>query len=98
MRERRGRPVQQQPIAIVSNCDVCGGLRFNAQRYMHTNDAYFVPATFRILYDLSIETCTKCSIFIECIHTILPWIWNSWIGYSSIALFRIVATPFPLPM
>ena len=37
-RQRRGHPVQQ-PIDIVSNCDVCGGLMFNAQRYMHMFNA-----------------------------------------------------------
>ena len=47
MRQRRGRPVQQ-PIGIVSNCDVCGRLMFNAQRYMHMNDA----STIRFPYEL----------------------------------------------
>ena len=51
MRQRRGRPVQQ-PIGIVSNCDVCGGLMFNAQRYMHVNDAYFAPSTIRFPNEL----------------------------------------------
>ena len=33
MRQRR---VAVKPsIGIISNCDVCGGLMFNAQRYMH---------------------------------------------------------------
>ena len=35
---------------------------------------------------------------IESIRIILHWIWISWIGYSSIDLFRAVTTPFPLPM
>ena len=30
---------------IVSNCDLCGGLMFNAQRYMHMDDTYFAPST-----------------------------------------------------
>ena len=29
----------------IYNCDVCGGLIFNAQRYMHMNDAYFASST-----------------------------------------------------
>ena len=33
------------PIGIISNCGVYGGLMFNAQRYMHMNDAYFYPST-----------------------------------------------------
>ena len=50
MRQRRGR--LQQPIGIVSNCDVCDGLMFNAQRYMHMNDDYFDPSTIRFPYEL----------------------------------------------
>ena len=41
---RRGR-IAVTPIGVVSNCDVCGGLMFNVQRYMHANDAYFAPST-----------------------------------------------------
>ena len=41
-----------KPIGIVSNCDVCGGLMFYAQRYMHTNDAYFAPSKIRFPYEL----------------------------------------------
>ena len=40
------------PIGIVSNCDVCGGLQFNAQRYMHINDAYFVPSSIWFPYEM----------------------------------------------
>ena len=41
MRKRR---VSVKPlIGIISNCDVCGGFMFNAQRYMHVNIAYFNP-------------------------------------------------------
>ena len=36
-RQRRIGPVKP-PIGIVSNCDVCGGLMFIAQRYMHMKD------------------------------------------------------------
>ena len=34
-----------QPVTtgIISDCDVCGGFMFNAQHYMHMNDAYFTP-------------------------------------------------------
>ena len=51
MRQRRGRPVQQ-PIGIVSNCDVRDRLVFNAQRYMHMNDAYFAPSKIRFPYEV----------------------------------------------
>ena len=46
---RRGRIAAVKPTGIVSNWDVCGGLMFNAQRYMHTNDAYFAPSMIRFL-------------------------------------------------
>ena len=52
MRQRRIAGAVNPPIGIVSNCDVCGGLVFNAQRYMHINDAYFVPSTIRFPYEL----------------------------------------------
>ena len=39
-------------MGIVSNCDVCGGLMLNAQRYMYMNDAYFAPSTIRFPYEL----------------------------------------------
>ena len=38
---RRIAAAVKPPNGIVSNCDVCGGLMFNAQRDMHVNDAYF---------------------------------------------------------
>ena len=41
MRQRRIGAAVKPPIGIVSNCDVCGGLMFNAQCYMHINAAYF---------------------------------------------------------
>ena len=34
------------------NCDVCDGLMFNAQCYMHMNDAYFVPLTTWFPYEM----------------------------------------------
>ena len=43
---RRGR-IAVKPIDIVTNCDVCGGLIFNAHRYMHVNEAYFTCSTIR---------------------------------------------------
>ena len=36
-----------KPVGIISNCDVCGGSMFNAQCYMHMNDAYFATSTIR---------------------------------------------------
>ena len=61
VRQGRIAGAVKPPIDIVSNCDVCGGLMFNAQRYRHMNDAYFAPiwSTYglkkifgRILYEL----------------------------------------------
>ena len=49
MRQRNIADAVKPPIGIVSNCDVCGGLMFNAQCYMHMNDAYFAPSTIRFL-------------------------------------------------
>ena len=46
------RSYSKPPNGIVSNCDVCGGLMFNAQRYMHVEDAYFPPSTIRFPYEL----------------------------------------------
>ena len=42
---RHRRAAVKPPIGIISNCDVCGGFMFNAQRYMDVNDAYFSPST-----------------------------------------------------
>ena len=50
MRQRRIAGAVKPPIGIVSN--VCGGLMFNAQRYIHMNDAYFSPSTIRFSYEL----------------------------------------------
>ena len=52
MRQRRITAAVKPPNGIVSNCDVCGGLVFNAQRYMQMNDAYFFPSTIRFPYEL----------------------------------------------
>ena len=47
MQQRRIAGTVKPPIGIVSKCDVCGGLVFNAQRNMHMNDAYFAPSMIR---------------------------------------------------
>ena len=52
IRQRRIAAVVKPPIGIVSNCDVCGGLMFNAHLYMHVNDAYFAPSTIRFPFEL----------------------------------------------
>ena len=96
MRQRRIAAAVKPPNGIVSNCDVCGGLMFNAQSYMHTNDAYFAPTTIRFPHELKKIFNEICSTLIKCIHITLHWIWTSCIGYSSIE--RAVVTPFPLPM
>ena len=50
---KRGRIAPAvKPSGIVSNGDVCSGLVFNAQRYMHLNDAYISPSTIRFPYEL----------------------------------------------
>ena len=48
---QRGRNAGK-PIGIVSNCDVCGGLMFNAQSYMYRNDAFLAPSPIRFPYEL----------------------------------------------
>ena len=52
MRQRRIAAAVKPPNGIVSNCDVCGGLMFNAQHYMHVTGAYFAPSTIRFPYGL----------------------------------------------
>ena len=52
MRQRRIGADVKLPIGIISNCDVCGGLMFNAQRYMHMDNAYFAPATIWFPYEM----------------------------------------------
>ena len=49
---RQRRIAVKPPIGIVFNCDVCGGLMLNTQRYMHMNDTYFAPSTIRFPYEL----------------------------------------------
>ena len=43
-----------QPVTtgIMSDCDVCGGFMFNAQRYIHMNDVYFTPHQIRFPYEM----------------------------------------------
>ena len=97
MRQRRIGVVVKPPIGIISNCDVCGGLMFNAQRYMHMNDAYFTPLTIRFLYELE-KMFDRILHELQCLDKVHQHHFTldlaSWIGYSSIALFRAVATPF----
>ena len=50
MRQRRA--AVKPPIGIISNCDVCGGFMFNAQRYMHVNDYYFALLTVWFPYEM----------------------------------------------
>ena len=52
MRQRRIAAAVKPPNGLVSNCDVCGGVMFIAQRYMHVNDAYFSTSTIRFPYGL----------------------------------------------
>ena len=51
MRQQRTAAVNP-PIGIISNFGVCGWLIFNAQRYMHMNDAYFTPSTIWFPYEI----------------------------------------------
>ena len=50
MRERRA--TVRSLVGIVSNCGVCGGLTFNAHRFMHMNDAYFSTSTIWFPYEM----------------------------------------------
>ena len=52
MRQPRIGAAVKPPIGIVFNCGVCGGLMFNAQRYMHMNDAYFSSLTIWFPYEM----------------------------------------------
>ena len=48
-----GSELLVKPVTgIISDCDVCGGFMFNAQRYMHMNDAYFTPHQIRFPYEM----------------------------------------------
>ena len=49
MRQRRA--AIKHPVGIISNCDACVGLMFNAQRFMHMHDAYFAPSTVWFPYE-----------------------------------------------
>ena len=51
MRKRR-RATAKPVTGIISDCDVCGGFMFKAQRYMHMNDAYFTPNKVRFPYEM----------------------------------------------
>ena len=52
MRKRRG--AVKDLIGILSDCDVCGGFMFNAQRYMYMNDAYFATSTICFPYEVKV--------------------------------------------
>ena len=52
MRQRRIGVAVKPLIGIASNCDVCCRLMFNAQRYMHMNDAYFASLTIWFPYEM----------------------------------------------
>ena len=54
MQQRRLGAAVKPPTGIISNCDVCGGLMFNVQRYMHMNDAYFSPSTILFPYEMKV--------------------------------------------
>ena len=47
IRQRRIASAVKPANGTASNCD---GLLFNAQRYIHMNDAYFFPSTIRFPY------------------------------------------------
>ena len=49
MRKRR-RATVKPVTGMIFDCDVCDGFMFNAQRYMHINDAYFATSTIRFPY------------------------------------------------
>ena len=50
---RQWRRATVKPITgIITDCDVCDGFMFNAQRYMNMNDAYFTSSTIRFAYEM----------------------------------------------
>ena len=49
---RKLRATVKPVTGIISDCDVCGGFMFNAQRYMSMNNAYFTPSTIRFPYEM----------------------------------------------
>ena len=90
MRQRQGRiaAIVKPHIGIVSNCAVCAGLML-----MHSVTC--TGAMLILLLQRGFGFFMNCSSLIKCIHATLHRIWTSWIGYSSVALFRAVATPLP---
>ena len=99
MRQRQA--AVKPPILIISNCDVCGVLMFNAQRYMHMNDAYFSPSMIWFPYERKkmFDRILPKLQYLDREHPHhLHWVWISWKGYSITALFKVDATPFPLPV
>ena len=53
-KKRRNKPVA---TGIISDCAVCGGFMFNAERYMHMDDAYFTPDQVMFPYEAK-KICT----------------------------------------
>ena len=51
---RKRRATVKPLIGIISDCDVCGGFMFNAQRYISMNDAYFAPSTICFPYEVKV--------------------------------------------
>ena len=51
---RQPRAAVKRPIGIISNCGVCGGIMFDAQRYMHADDAYFALSTVWFPYEMKV--------------------------------------------
>ena len=49
---RKRRATVKPLIGIISDCDVCGGFMFNAQRYMCINDVYFAHSTICFPYEV----------------------------------------------
>ena len=70
---------------------------FNAKRYTHMNDAYFIPDQVMFPYEAK-------KIFDQIVHelhylnikthTISRWIWISWTGYLSKDFFKVRVIPF----
>ena len=91
MRKRRAiKPV----TGIISDCDVCGGFMFNAQRFMSMNDAHFVPST--IPHEVK-------KVFDRILHE-LQYFDREYSRHFTLDLdrldriFGVEATSFPLPV
>ena len=97
MRRKRRRAVQPVTTGIISDCKVCGGFMFNAQRYMLMNDAYFTPHhQIRFPYEMK-------KVFDRIVHE-LQYLNTGHPHHFALDLdqldrifdlFRVEATPFP---